>query len=327
MRILLTGITGQVGGALQAPLSRLATVLAADRKRLNLSEPETIPWALDRLRPDMIVNPAAYTAVDLAEDERELAYRVNAEAPAAIAEWAAQNGVPLVHFSSDYVFDGSGEAPWGEDDMPAPLSVYGASKFEGERAVMRSGCRHLIVRTSWVYAAEGRNFLRTIARLAAERKELRIVADQFGAPTSARTVAQAVLKMLRRELSGEGALDRDGPVVHVTASGYTSWHGFAEAIVTGLRARGERLQVEQVIPIETSEYPTRATRPQNSRMDISRLNACFGIAMPSWRRALSMELDQLTGVLVGSDDFQQASLVPQEPVEAPAQPLEEALQP
>ena len=194
MRILVTGVTGQVGGAL---VSRLAArTHRGGRRRSRVCSifpmPAAIAGRLDELAPDLIVNPAAYTAVDRAEDERELAFRINAEAPGAIARWAAARGVPLIHFSTDYVFDGSGERPWREDDRTGPLSAYGASKLAGEDAVRAAGGVHLIIRTSWVYAAKGANFLRTIARLAAERKELRIVADQFGAPTSAEVIAEAV---------------------------------------------------------------------------------------------------------------------------------------
>ena len=184
MRILVTGVSGQVGGALVARLPASATVLAADRSVLDLAAPQTIAGTLDRLAPDIVFNPAAYTAVDKAEDEPELAMRVNAEAPGAMARWAAARDVPLIHFSTDYVFDGSGERAWREDDAPQPLSVYGATKLAGENEIRSAGGTFLIVRTSWVYAAEGKNFLRTIARLARERSELRIVADQIGAPTS-----------------------------------------------------------------------------------------------------------------------------------------------
>jgi dTDP-4-dehydrorhamnose reductase len=295
MRILLTGVTGQVGSALCAPLCEFATVLQTDRGQLDLSQPATLSSALDQLKPDLIINPAAYTAVDLAEDERELAFLVNSDAPAAMAQWAARHNVPMLHFSTDYVFDGSGEAAWREDDMPAPLSVYGASKLAGERAVIDSGCRHLIVRTSWVYAAQGKNFLRTMARLARERKELRVVADQFGAPTSARIIADAVVKILRKELKGSGELFKDeGGVIHVSASGVTSWYGFADAIIAGLKRRGVKLEVERWIAIATSEYPTKATRPQNSRLDHQRLNNRYGVVMPSWQAALALELDELT---------------------------------
>ncbi len=322
MRIVLTGITGQVGSALCAPLAKFATVLQADRSQLNLSQPATLSNALDQLKPDLIVNPAAYTAVDLAEDERDLAFCVNSDAPAAMAQWAARHDVPLLHFSTDYVFDGSGEAAWREDDATAPLSVYGASKLAGERAIADAGCRHLIVRTSWVYAAQGKNFLRTIARLAGERKELRIVADQVGAPTSAPIIADAVVKILQKELSGsdEPFKHKDG-VFHLSASGEVSWHGFADAIVGGLRRRGVKLETERLIAIATSEYPTKATRPKNSRLDHRRLRERYGIVMPSWQAALAQELDELTGVKADDDDgFRHAPVVPEKD-DVPVQPL------
>ncbi len=322
MRILLTGITGQVGSALCAPLSQFATVLRADRGQLDLSQPATLSNALDRLKPDLIVNPAAYTAVDLAEDERELAFRVNSDAPAVMAQWAARHSVPLLHFSTDYVFDGSGEAAWREDDAVAPLSVYGASKVAGERAIVEAGCRHLIVRTSWVYAAKGKNFLRTMARLAGERKELRIVADQVGAPTSARIIADAVVEILRKELSGSGDLFRhEGGLLHVSASGETSWHGFASAIIAGLKRRGVKLEAERLVAIATSEYPTKAARPKNSRLDHQRLNDRYGIVMPSWHAALALELDELTGVAVDEDGFRHAPVVPEQKGDGSVRPL------
>ncbi len=308
MRILLTGITGQVGSALSLPLAKFGTVLQSDRRQLDLSQPATLSNALDQLKPELIINPAAYTAVDLAEDERDLAFRVNSDAPAAMAQWAKRHDVPLLHFSTDYVFDGSGAAAWREHDAPAPLSVYGASKLAGERAIADAGCRHLIIRTSWVYASEGKNFLRTMARLAGERKELRIVADQIGAPTSARIIADAVTKILRKELSGScEPFEHRGGLLHLSASGETSWHGFADAIIAGLRRRGGKLEVERLVAIATSEYPTKATRPKNSRLDHRRLNEAYGIAMPSWRAALASELDELTGVTVDEDGFGDAA--------------------
>ncbi len=292
MRTLLTGISGQIGSALQDILASIGEVLAADRSVLDLSQPGTIVDVLDRLRPTLIVNPAAYTAVDLAEDQRDLAFRINGEAPAAMARWAAKHGVPLVHFSTDYIFDGSGSKPWREDTTPAPLSVYGASKLAGERAIKDAGGRHLIVRTSWVYAAEGNNFLRTIARLAQEQPELKVVSDQFGAPTSARIIAECVTAILRRELAGDIFRDSGGPV-NVTASGVTSWHGFATAIVTGLKQRGAQVAARSIIPIATAEYPTKATRPLNSRLDHHRLQDIFDIEIPSWQTALEAELNTL----------------------------------
>jgi dTDP-4-dehydrorhamnose reductase len=294
MRILVTGVTGQVGGALASRLAGTHAVVAANRGVLDLSMPAAIAGRLDELAPDLIINPAAYTAVDRAEDERELAFRINAEAPGAIARWAAARGVPLIHFSTDYVFDGSGERPWREDDRTGPLSAYGASKLAGEDAVRAAGGMHLIIRTSWVYAAKGANFLRTIVRLAAERKELRIVADQCGAPTSAEVIAEAVTGIVAA--GGPPLAERfaaAGGLVNVATSGVTSWHGFAVAIVDGLKARGVPLAVGDVVPIRTEDYPTKAKRPANSRLDLSRLKRVFGIETPAWDAALTVELDRL----------------------------------
>ena len=215
-----------------------------------------------------------------------------------------------------------GEAAWRKNDAVAPLSVYGASKVAGERAIVEAGCRHLIVRTSWVYAAKGKNFLRTMARLAGERKELRIVADQVGAPTSARIIADAVVEILRKELSGSGDLFRhEGGLLHVSASGETSWHGFASAIIAGLKRRGVKLEAERLVAIATSEYPTKAARPKNSRLDHQRLNDRYGIVMPSWHAALALELDELTGVAVDEDGFRHAPVVPEQKGDGSVRPL------
>ena len=201
MRMLLTGTSGQVGGALLPLLRHSQEVLAPNRAAFDLSVPNALAAALDRLEVDMIINPAAYTAVDRAEDEPKLAFRINAEAPAELAHWAARHNVPLVHFSTDYVFDGSGETPWREEDRCRPLSSYGRSKWEGEKAIQASGAPQLIIRTTWVYAAQGTNFLRTMNRLARERDELRVVADRFGPPTSASSIAEAVAMILARSAS------------------------------------------------------------------------------------------------------------------------------
>lgn len=301
MRVLVTGVTGQVGGALRDSLTTIGAVYAADRGALDLARPGAIAFALDRIRPDLIVNAAAYTAVDRAEDEKGLAYRVNAEAPGTMAQWAAGHGVPLVHFSTDYVFDGTGSRPWREDDRPNPLSIYGASKLAGEEAVRAAGARHLIIRTQWVYAARGKNFLRTIARLAAERKELRIVADQHGAPTPARLIADVVARLLApgsKTLTGR--FTAAGGLLNVAASGETTWHGFAVAIVAGLKARGVKLAVEDVRPIATADYPTKATRPLNSRFDLTRLREQCGIVPRQWDDALAVELDALAADISAS---------------------------
>ena len=294
MRALLTGSSGQVGNALLRPLSAISTVISPLRDELDLSGPETIAIVLDRIAPDLIINPAAYTAVDRAEDDVALAFRVNAEAPARIAVWAAARAVPLIHLSTDYVFDGSGKQPWHEDDPTRPLSVYGASKLSGEEAVRAAGGPHLIVRTSWVYAARGANFMRTIARLAGEHKELRVVADQVGAPTSACTIADALCAIVARSPADvNSCLAASGGLVHLACGGETDWHGFAAAIVEGLRARGIPLLVERIVPIASEEYPTRARRPRNSRLQQARLAEVFGIALPPWRSALAPELDLL----------------------------------
>ena len=292
MRALLTGVTGQVGAALLRRLGSNA-VIATDRSVMDLSSPDRIARALDKLRPNLIINPAAYTAVDHAEEERDLAFTVNAEAPGAIARWAAMHEVPFIHFSTDYIFDGSGDTPRKEDAEPRPLNVYGASKLAGERAVRAAGGTHLIVRTSWVYAAGGTNFLRTIARLARERNELRIVADQIGAPTSAACIADGVAHIVghRETLSARFAA-ADG-VVHFAATGQASWFEFASAIVAGLRHRKVPLALNALIPIRSSEYPTKAARPLNSRLALTKLDDVFGFRPPSWTMCLEPELDTL----------------------------------
>jgi dTDP-4-dehydrorhamnose reductase len=292
MRILLTGTSGQVGAALHPLLTAHGTIIAPSSSEFDLSKPETLASRLNDFRPDLIVNPAAYTAVDRAEEQRELAFLVNAKGPEVIAQWAARHRVPVVHFSTDYVFDGSGNAPRREDSPTGPISVYGASKLAGDMAIMAAGGPHLIARTSWVYAAKGTNFLRTIARLASERKELRIVADQIGAPTTARSIASAVADIVLPDLANLSDLfARKGGVVNLVCDGETSWHGFAGAIVEGLRCRGLELQVEAVVPIATADFPTKAKRPSNSRLDLSRLRDEFGVVMPNWRDALGPELD------------------------------------
>jgi dTDP-4-dehydrorhamnose reductase len=303
MRILVTGVTGQVGKALTNRLYRFGDVVPADRSVLNLAEPGTLPETLDRLSPDLIVNPAAYTAVDRAEDERELAFVVNAEAPGVIARWASRKQIPLVHFSTEYVFDGQGRTPWHEDSPPAPLSVYGASKLAGEEAIRAGNGPHLIVRTSWVYTATGVNFLRTIARLACERTELKVVADQIGAPTSARVIADAIAGILTADtINLPQRFPKANGLVNIAASGETSWHGFAVRIVDGLRARGVKLAVQSIASLRTEEFPTRATRPHNSRLDLTRLNEAFGLITPSWTESLEPELDELAREMRAEQD-------------------------
>ncbi len=296
MRILLTGTSGQVGSALYPLLRQQNEVVAPTRAEFDLARPDRLGEVLDRVRPDLIVNPGAYTAVDGAEDEAELALRVNAAAPTELARWAARHEVPIIHFSTDYVFDGSGERPWREDDVCRPLSSYGRSKREGERGIQATGAPHLIIRTSWVYAAQGANFLRTMARLARERDELRVVADQVGAPTSAPSIAAAVSAILARRASA-AELARDFAtargLIHLANAGTTSWHGFASAIVAGLKARGQAVKARTVHAITTRDFPTKAVRPANSRLDLSRLREVFGVTTAPWEDALQRELDLL----------------------------------
>ena len=282
MRILLTGRSGQVGYELQRALASLGDIIAPDRAELDLAQPPTIERALAAHQPDIVVNAAAYTAVDRAEAERDLAVTVNAAAPVVIAREAARLGALLVHYSTDYVFDGEKKAPYIEDDAPNPISVYGASKLEGEKAIRASGCRHLIFRTSWVYAARGKNFLLTVLRLAGERPELRIVDDQFGAPTTARMLARATEAVLARPWD-----DRASGTYHMTAAGRTTWCGFAREIVA---AKG---LATPVVPIRTEEYPLPARRPRNSVLDNTRLHRTFGVHLPNWQEGLSQTLAEL----------------------------------
>jgi dTDP-4-dehydrorhamnose reductase len=298
MRILLTGSAGQVGGALLPLLRERADIVAPLREQFDLSRPGELADKLDSIKPDLIINPAAYTAVDRAEDDQELAFRINAESPRAIARWAAPRSVPLLHFSTDYVFDGSGDHPWREDSTPAPLSVYGQSKLAGDQAIAEASALHVIARTSWVYTATGTNFLKTIVRLAGEREQLRIVADQIGAPTTANAISQAVVAILPRS-DGElrKAFEARGGVVNLACTGETSWHGFATAIVAGLQSRGAKFAVREIVPIRSDEFPVKAKRPANSRLDLTRLRERFGITPPSWQRALDRELDALKATI------------------------------
>ena len=294
MRILIIGAAGQLGSTLMTRLASLGTVIGTDRAALDLRELGNIPTALSRMQPELILNAAAYTSVDAAEEEPDLAQLVNRDAPAAIAHWAAENGRPLIHFSTDYVFDGSGKVPWSETDTPSPLSVYGSSKLGGEKAVRGAGGDFLIVRTSWVYASKGKNFLGTIARLARDRTELRIVADQTGAPTSTLVIADALRTILKggADRFRDLAFEAQG-IVHLTAYGAASWHQFGTKIVEGLIARGVPLRTRHITAISSDEYGARAARPKNSLLSLERLRDVFGISPTHWTIALESELDEL----------------------------------
>jgi len=277
LRILLTGRNGQVGWELQGQLAQLGALTAVDLEELDLCDSAAIRKLVRQLNPRIIVNPAAYTAVDQAEREPELAFAVNATAPGVLAEEAKRIGALLVHYSTDYVFDGKKPAPYVEDDSPAPLNVYGRSKLAGEKAVEISGCRHIILRTSWVYGARGKNFLLTVLRLAKERPELRLVADQIGAPTWCRALAEATKEIIPRALDDPSTCG----LYHATNGGETSWFEFAVKI---LRIAGIETPVR---PITTAEYPTPAARPANSRLDNSKLRSVFGLSLPDWRSSLA----------------------------------------
>lgn len=283
-RILLTGARGQVGWELRRTLASLGEVVALDSQTMNLADADAVRRTVREIAPTIIVNPAAHTAVDKAESEQSLAHAVNAIAPGILAEEAARLDALLVHYSTDYVFNGSGVTPWREDDTCDPLNVYGASKLAGERAIAASGCRHLIFRTSWVYGARGSNFLLAMRRLMRERPELKIVADQIGAPTWCRDLAEATALVLSQ--TSACGFDQWG-VYHMSNGGETSWHGFAEAI-QALNAFDETCVPSRLLPIPSSDYPTPAQRPLNSRLNNGRLEQVFGLRLQDWRAALAL---------------------------------------
>ena len=282
LKILISGKTGQVAVELQKHLAGLGELIVLGRDVLDLSQPDQIRAQVRAHKPDLLIIAAAHTAVDQAENEPELAFAINAIAPGVFAEEAAALGIPLIHYSTDYVFDGSKPAPYTEDDATNPLGVYGKSKLAGELAIAASGAQHLILRTCWVYSTHGKNFLLTMQRLLQERSELRVVADQIGAPTWAGTIAQSTRALIERWQSGDAAA---WGTYHLTASGETSWFGFTQAIAGHLTAQGKACATLE--PIPASAYPTPAARPQNSRLDCSKLAREWGVAQPDWEAALS----------------------------------------
>lgn len=295
MRLMVTGATGQVGWELSRQLAALGKAVALDRQQCDLSRPDRLPKLISGLKPDVIVNAAAYTAVDDAEREERLATTVNGAAVDVMAQEARRIGALVVHYSTDYVFDGRKDAPYTEEDLPCPINAYGRSKLVGEVAVARVGGSYLILRTSWVYGARGRNFLRTMLRLMRERDELRIVADQIGAPTPASQIAQATAAVIeaaaRERADGRFA----SGLFHLTASGATSWHGFAAAILEGATRHGLLAggRVPRLVPIASEDYPRPAARPKNSRLAGDRLRQRFGIALPCWKEGLSRCLEEM----------------------------------
>jgi dTDP-4-dehydrorhamnose reductase len=306
-KILLSGKTGQVGSELLPALADLGDVIAPSREELNLADAESIWRVIRAVRPNLIVNAAAYTGVDRAESEISAAYAINANAPAVLAEESKSIGAALVHYSTDYVFEGLKGSPYRETDATAPTNVYGKSKLAGEQAIQSSGVPHLILRTAWVYSTRGRNFLLTILRLATEREELRVVNDQAGSPTWSREIAAAT-KQILTQITSKGSLHagfaQSGGTYHMTATGQTTWHGFATAILEGAAhvpkeapwfaevTGGRPLIARRVVPISTAEYPTPASRPAYSVLDNSRLIEKFGFSLPDWR----VQLQRCLGV-------------------------------
>ncbi|MGE8286448.1 MAG: dTDP-4-dehydrorhamnose reductase [Stenotrophomonas sp.] len=296
MTVLVFGGNGQVGQELLRALHDVDEVVATTRsgrlpdgrdcETADFTQPEHLTTLLDRIRPGVVINAAAYTAVDRAEQEPEAAFAANAQAPGVIARWCAAHGVPMVHYSTDYVFDGQGTAPYREDEPTAPLGAYGTSKRDGEAAVRAAGGRHLIFRTAWVYASHGGNFLRTMLRVGAERDALRVVADQIGTPTSAALIAEVTVKALQHPGGLSGTW-------HLTASGQTSWHGFAEAIFAEAVTAGLMAKVPAVEAISSAEYPTPAKRPSWSVLDNHKLQHDFDIVLPPWQDGLRKVIAEL----------------------------------
>jgi len=281
LRILISGQHGQVSQALQHSLKDMGELIVLGRDQFDLSQPQSLRATVREIKPDLIINPAAHTAVDQAESEPELALTINGVAPGVLAEEAATLGIPLIHYSTDYVFDGSKNGPWIESDATNPLGVYGSSKLAGEQAIAAVGGQHLILRTSWVYSLVGRNFLLTMQRLLQEREKLTIVADQIGAPTWAGTIAQSTQQLIERWQTGDAGA---WGVYHLTASGETSWFGFAQAIGQQLIEQGKPCAALE--PIPSSAFPTPAARPLNSRLDCSLLQREWGVSQPDWHDAL-----------------------------------------
>lgn len=288
-KYLIFGANGQVGQALNAAIDD-DNVVILGRDQIDFTDLEGLRTLLMRIAPEYIFNGVAYTAVDKAESEEALAFTINAEAVRVLAECALALDVPLVHYSTDYVFDGTGDAPRNENAPTAPLNAYGRSKLAGEQAIAEVGCKHLIFRTSWVYDAYGKNFLKTMLKMGSEREELRVVADQFGAPTYARHIAQATLDAFLAARKMEAF---PSGIYHLCNAGETSWHGFAGAIFEGARARKMRVKVTNLVPIPSTDYPTPAARPHNSRLDCSKLRDVLGVALPDWQAGLDAALDEI----------------------------------
>lgn len=293
MKILLLGKNGQVGWELQRALSPIGEVIALDRHSLDycgdLANPESIARTVRDLQPNVIVNAAAYTAVDKAESDIENATLINAESVEILARASREINALLVHYSTDYVFDGSGDRPWREEDITAPLNTYGETKRQGEEAIIAHAANYLIFRTSWVYAAKGSNFAKTMIRLALERETLSVINDQFGAPTGAELIADCTVHAIKATLLNP---EKSG-IYHMIASGVTTWHAYAEFVIEYVRNKGLPLRVSSVNRVETTAFPTPAKRPHNSRLNTEKLRDTFAITLPEWQQGVMRMLDEL----------------------------------
>jgi dTDP-4-dehydrorhamnose reductase len=301
LRLLITGANGQVGWHLQRILAPLGEVLAIDVEEVDLTDLEAVSRTVREFAPDIVANAAAYTAVDKAESEPDLARAINVAAPARVAQECAARGALMIHYSTDYVYDGSKSGPYEESDATGPLSVYGQTKLEGDQAIVSSGCAHVILRTTWVYDIRGKNFLRTVLRLAREKEELRMVGDQYGAPTWARGLAESTAVILAKSLERRSATGSwNSGLFHLTAAGQTSWAGFAQAILDDYDTLldwpaetgefGGPLKAKRVVAISTEQYQTPARRPRNSVLSNAKVKAAFGVALPDWRAQLRLAM-------------------------------------
>jgi dTDP-4-dehydrorhamnose reductase len=296
MRILLTGVTGQLGWELQRTLMTIGEVIPVGRSvsdpilQMDLAQPDSIRRTIREVKPDLIINPAAYTAVDKAESEPELAMAINGIAPGAIAEEAKRLGAAVIHYSTDYVFDGTKITAYTEKDQPNPQNIYGKTKLAGEQAIASVGVPHLILRTSWVYSMRGKNFLLTMLKLAQEREEIRVVDDQIGAPTWSRTIAEATAQILSQSPQNISEFfTSKGGLYHLTASGQTSWYGFAKAIFEMTDKNSDR-KLQRLLAITSKEYPTPASRPAYSLLNTQKFSHTFGLVLPDWERSLELVL-------------------------------------
>lgn len=301
MKILVTGKNGQVGHELMRSLAPLGQVVGVDVKECDLAQSAAIDALLERVRPDIIINPAAYTEVDKAESEPTIAHAVNVQAPKLLARYASRHNIPIIHFSTDYVFDGKKDAPYNEDDEANPSSVYGKTKWLGEEAIRKLAAKHIIIRTSWVFGSHGVNFLKTMLKLASERDKLSVVSDQFGAPTSARLLADAVAQIVT-ELGEPGSYRKYG-TYNIAARGETSWHGYAQVVVEKAIKLGMNVKInpKDIKPISSKEYPMPAPRPANSRLDTTKVSTVFSVSLHKWQDEVEKVIQELVKANINAE--------------------------